>query len=61
MKVGDLVELSAYGKKIEGFKWLRNHHGFITERIKGPDLMFRVYWFGKPECVLSRKDLKHVK
>jgi hypothetical protein len=61
MQVGDLVELSGYAKKRKGFKWLRGYHGIVTEYIHGPDSTWRVHWFGKLVCVMSRKNLKHVK
>jgi hypothetical protein len=63
VQVGDLVELSAYGKKLKGFKWLRGHHGIVTQYIRcfGPEPGWRVHWFGRPNCVMERKSIKHVK
>ena len=57
MKVGDLVELSAYGKKLKGFKWLLGHHGIV---IAPPSRygLYQVHWFGKPRNWMPRAHLK---
>ena len=60
MKVGDLVELSAYGKKLIGYKRLRGHHGIVIERVHELS-EWKVHWFGKAKCVMQRKEIKHVK
>ena len=59
MKVGDLVELSAYGKKLIGYKRLRGHHGIVIERVHELS-EWKVHWFGKPVTIMSRKNIKHV-
>ena len=60
MQVGDLVELSAYGKKLKCFQWLHNTHGIVIERVH--ELSFwKIHWFGKPVNVMKRNSIKHVK
>ena len=61
MKVGDLVELSAYGKKRVWLKSLRGLHGIVIELIHGPDSRWRIHWFGMPTNVMYQKDIKHIK
>ena len=60
MQVGDLVELSAYGKKLLGYKRLRGHQGIVIERVHELS-EWKVHWFGKPKCVMHRKEIKQVK
>jgi hypothetical protein len=36
MKVGDLVELSSYGKKVKRTSWIRDGDIGIISKIKGP-------------------------
>ena len=60
MQVGDLVELSAYGKKLKCFLRLHGHHGIVIKRLHEYSV-WKIYWFGKAfNNVMSRKDIKHV-
>tara|TARA_B000000557_G_scaffold182817_1_gene149396 strand:- start:476 stop:655 length:180 start_codon:yes stop_codon:yes gene_type:complete len=56
MKIGDLVELSAYGKKL---KCLRQHQG-DTGLVIGHNL---VMWSKMPnfKCLINDRDVKRVK
>jgi hypothetical protein len=61
MKVGDLVELSAYGKKLKCFSRLRGHRGIILKRLHEYSI-WKVHWFDKTfSNTMSRKDIKHLK
>ena len=63
MKVGDLVELSAYGRKHNGhFKTLEGKKGLVIAR-RGGGFYWKVHWFGSKgvEYTISRKEIKHVK
>ena len=61
MKVGDLVELSAYGKKLKYFSRLRGHRGIILKRLHEYSI-WKVHWFDKAYSIkMNRKDIKHVK
>ena len=60
MKVGDLVELSAYGKKRKGYSRLRELHGIVIERVHELS-EWKVHWFGTPVTIMNRKNIKHVK
>jgi len=60
MQVGDLVELSAYGKKLVSFWRFRGATGIVTKRVH--ELSYwRIHWFDGPNNVMKRKDIKHVK
>jgi hypothetical protein len=69
MKVGDIVELSAYGKKMDYLKWLRQHSvGLVTERSLHGYGGWRVLWYGATriegnnrQMRMDRKCLKHAK
>ena len=63
MKVGDLVELSAYGRKHGGhFKALEGKKGLVIDDHPG-GYYWKVHWFDSPvrPYRLGRKELKHVK
>jgi len=60
VQVGDLVELSACGKKLIGFRWLRGYQGIVIKNMREFSV-WKVHWFGKPATVMNRKDIKHVK
>ena len=60
MQVGDLVELSAYGKKRKGWQWLHGSHGIVTKRVHMLS-WWKIHWFGKLTNVMERKHIKHVK
>lgn len=71
MKVGDLVSLSAYGKKVRRTDWIhREDVGIIKEVIKSTWVTYEVMWnksrypghrsYGF-ELTLDRRDLKFVK
>jgi hypothetical protein len=62
MQVGDLVELSAYGRKRCHSKSLWDKMGLVIE-YKPSGFYWKVQWFetkGRPYYI-SRKDIKHVK
>jgi len=63
VQVGDLVELSAYGKKLDGNHFLVGKVGLVTRQHHG-GYYFKVKWihprFNKPRA-MSRRDLKHAK
>ena len=74
MKVGDLIELSTYGKKLKSFRRLHERCGIVIERVHelsrwkihwfGPATMKKLdlfHWFGTLTNVMNRKDIKHVK
>ena len=44
MKVGDLVELSAAGNKLQFLAHLKNKHGIVLDVL--PRLGYTVQWFG---------------
>ena len=61
MKVGDLVVLSAYGKKLNMYKFRRNDckTGLI---IRKSVAMFHVLWnSGRTDTCVAPKDLKMAK
>ena len=60
MQVGDLVELSAYGRKLKAFKCLRGYHGILIDYYSNL-AVWKVHWFGKPNCVIGRKNIKQLK
>ena len=60
MKVGDLVELSAYGLKCSGWaSWMRGLLGIVVEH-NSRDWRVRWYQNGR-EVYLGRKYLKHAR
>ena len=63
MKVGDLVELSAYGGKHNDNHLLLGKRGLVVGQHRG-GFYFKVHWFDslyKRAFLLSRRELKHVK
>jgi len=62
MKVGDLVELSAYGKKRHHNKYILDKTGLVIAHKPG-GFYWKVRWFQTTlrPYYISRKDLKHVK
>jgi hypothetical protein len=62
MQVGDLVELSAYGKKLKGYKALRDHHGIVIEDSRRGSYChgWKIHWFGKSVTIMDRRNIKHV-
>ncbi len=60
MQVGDLVELSTYGKKLKSFRRLHEHRGIVIERAHELS-RWKIHWFGAPTNIMNRKDIKHVK
>jgi hypothetical protein len=70
MKAGDLVELSAYGKKLEYLHWLpKDATGLVIAAQDRYGLRYRVLWYGREfgtggvprRQTLDRKCLKHAK
>ena len=59
MKVGDLVELSAYGKKLKMFGYLHCRVGLVFEAARGSD-NYVVQWHEIGSVQHRRKDLKKV-
>ena len=63
MQVGDLVELSAYGKKIDGNHFLVGKIGLVTRRPSN-GYYLKVKWmhprFNNPRAI-SRRELKYAK
>ena len=69
MKVGDLVTLSAYGKRVERTSWVKlGDVGVVVKACVSPYRDFAVVWSNSPwsgkswihEDVFMRRDLKHV-
>ncbi len=64
MKVGDLVELSAYGKnKKYDNQYLLGKVGLVIGYRPGTEYYWKVHWFGvncRPYFI-GRRDIKHVK
>tara|TARA_R110000824_G_scaffold8737_5_gene39696 strand:- start:9325 stop:9657 length:333 start_codon:yes stop_codon:yes gene_type:complete len=66
MKVGDLVELSAQGKKLEWLKSLLDYHGIV---ISVHSNRYKIQWFGgkksrgneAPGHTIPRCSLKYMK
>jgi hypothetical protein len=68
MKVGDLVELSAQGCKLQWLEPLRKRIGLV---VKHCGTRWRVHWFGKRESMdgsemaynhtVDRRSIRHVK
>ena len=64
MKVGDLVELSAYGKKLKLNEDARRRVGMILNIGENPDRFpysYKVHWFGTAWRYHSRQELKKAK
>lgn len=63
MKVGDLVELSSYGRKLRGYKTLHDKVGFVVEMINPSGFypLYGVYWTDGQQCLLNRTDIKFVR
>jgi hypothetical protein len=68
MKAGDLVELSAYGKKMDYLGWLpKGSVGLVTERSLSGYGIWRVLWYGATwqgnnrQTRMDRRCLKHAK
>ena len=66
MKVGDLVELSSYGRKLKMFKHVR--HGDVGLVYEKDKYYFRVRWCNPPRKGVylrytryTRRDLKYAK
>ena len=63
MKVGDVVELSARGKRMKFFEDLHNHVGIIIKKYCKGNFDFEVKWtpFYKysPNSALYRYELKY--
>ena len=60
MQVGDLVELSAYGKTRHSFHRLHDHHGVVIKHWYGHS-RWKIHWLDKLINIMNRKDIKHVK
>ena len=61
MKVGDLVELSAYGKKLKCFLRLHGHHGIIIKRYHELS-HWKIHWLDmSTNYIMNQKEIKHVK
>ena len=63
MQVGDLVELSAYGKnKKYDNQYLLGKVGLVIDHHPG-DFYWKVHWFGvnSRPFFIGRRDIKHVK
>jgi len=57
MKVGDLIELSAYGKKIQTIRRLRGDVGIVLScRFQSA----HVQWSRNGLCYVNRRDIKKV-
>ena len=56
MEIGDLVVLSAYGKKIKMLKEFRGQFGILISK-------YSVMWTQHPNfiCPVNRKDIKKLK
>lgn len=64
MKVGDLVELSSYAKKLKRNASLVNKIGIITEVLNPSAVheIYDIYWIGgELQPVYDRVELKHVR
>ena len=62
MKIGDLVQLSSYGKSLKCFDYLMGDIGLVTD-INSSKTIFRVTWSKRPGCSnnMYRRDIKYVK
>tara|TARA_R100000008_G_scaffold84647_1_gene72619 strand:+ start:268 stop:486 length:219 start_codon:yes stop_codon:yes gene_type:complete len=64
MKVGDLVELSAAGKKIQCNGIFVGLLGIIVQQYSGWSNPYRIHWIGKGTfrgVWFKRRELKHVR
>ena len=67
MKVGDLVELSSYGKRLKCNRHQKGKVGIVTMRdpheVASPQDAIMVSWSGSDcrQCYHVRMDLKHVR
>ena len=68
MITGDLVTLSAYGRKVQGYMTWRDGYGLITKSFQyAGEQRIKLVWFhpnGKTKkvtCSFRRKDLKKFK
>ena len=64
MKVGDLVELSSYAKKLKRNASLVNKVGIIAEVMNPSSIyeIYDIYWIGgELQPVYDRKELKHAR
>ena len=62
MKIGDLVELSAYGNSLKCFDYLKGDIGLVMN-INSTGDIYRVTWSKRPGCsnIMYRRDIKYVK
>ena len=62
MKIGDLVQLSSYGKSLKCFDYLRDDIGLVMN-INSTGDIYRVTWSKRPGCsnIMYRRDIKYVK
>ena len=61
MQVGDLVELSAYGKKLNMFRYLRDKIGLLTKvNPSRDDYIVSFIGVDSSQHHMSRKDIKKV-
>ena len=61
MKVGDLVELSAYGNKRFANKYMLDRRGLVIGAGRG-GYYWEVHWFDLNfKSYMSRRELKHLK
>lgn len=62
MKVGDLVQLSAYGKKLTCNYHQINNVGIVVKLHGYGDYYLQIQWAGHEESMQQiRRDLKHVR
>ena len=64
MKVGDLVELSSYAKKLKRNSSLANKIGIITEVLNPSSVheIYDIYWIGEGlQPVYDRVELKYAR
>lgn len=63
MKIGDLVELSSYGKSLKSYRTLHNKIGFVIELLDpyGYFPLYNVYWIDGQQCFFNRTDIKFVR
>ena len=60
MKVGDLVELSAYGNKRFANKYMLDLRGLVIQIL--PNTYLKVHWFDLNfKHLMNRRELKYVK
>ena len=58
MQVGDLVELSATGRKVFYCRNLRNKQGIVVDMLEKGMYPIVVFWFGTGKVSLRRPTLK---